>query len=247
MKKIICLLILINIFLYVSAKIVEIKNIVEVEKHFKKTKKLLVIFDIDNTIAESTKPEGGDQWFYAAIQYFQQQGLNYKETYNKILPLYIEFNKKNGIKLVEKEVVNVIQQLQKNNIPVIALTARSGSIIKTTINQLKNLAIDFSKGSIAHHVVSFEKFSIPALFQQGIIFCGDNNKGETLKKFLKQTNLKPKKIIFIDDKRKCLSQVESTLKNSSIKFIGLRYGFLDEKVKQFNFSEAMLSLPTNNY
>ncbi|HBR70675.1 TPA: hypothetical protein DIC20_01165 [Candidatus Dependentiae bacterium] len=230
-------------FLPTFSKIVEIENMIDALKYFETEKNILVVFDIDNTIAESTKPEGGDQWFYAAMQHFKNQGFNSQEAYDKVIPLYVEFNKKNGIKLVENKVVTTIQDLQNNNISVIALTARSKSIIKTTINQLKKLDVDFSKGSIAQKNVSFDKFSIPASFKSGIIFCGDNNKGKILKGFLKQTHLKPKKIIFLDDKRNCLSQVESTLKKDPIKFIGLRYGFLDKKVQKFKFTESMLKLP----
>jgi len=145
------------------------------------------------------------------------------------------------VKLVENNTSSIIQELQKF-CTVIALTARSKRIISTTINQLKELGVDFSQEKIAQKKINFEKFPYPTFFKGGIIFCSDNNKGKILKEFLKQTNLNPKKIIFVDDKEKCLTRVESALKNKHIKFTGLRYGFLDEKVKEFRFSSEMLSI-----
>jgi len=226
-------------FAFLQAKIVEIKKIEEANSYVSDQNKTLIIFDIDNTILEPTKPEGSDQWFYAAINYFQKQGLTYQQARNKVIPIYIELNRKNGVQLVEKEVVALIHSFQHRNIPVIALTSRSEPIKSITIKQLTSFNIDLEREPLNNKSFVFN-FKIPASFYHGILFCGDNNKDAILIEFLKQTTLKPGLIIFIDDKRHYLASVEKTLNKKNIPFIGLRYGYLDNKVNNFVFTEQML-------
>jgi hypothetical protein len=221
-----------------SAQIFEIKKIKDIHHYHNGENNILFVFDIDNTLAEATVGEGGSQWFDGALDYLSKKGLNKQETYNKVIPIYISLNKKNGIRLIENDTAQVISELQKKY-PVIALTARSKKIISTTIAQLKSLGIDFSRSTLAQKNIVFENFPYYATFKKGIIFCGDNNKGKVLKNFLKQTQLTPSKIIFTDDKKNCLANVEKSLKNKT-PFTGLRYGFLDEKVQNFRFHPSML-------
>ena len=222
-----------------NGTISEIKHITELKKYLCYPQNTLMIFDIDNTIIESSSTDGSDQWFYAAIAYFQDQGLTYKEAYNKVMPLYLDSNKKNGVKLVEKEIVELIQAFQKKGMLIIALTARSEPIKLTTVDQLNKLEIDFSKNEFNGREITF-KHKIPASFYKGILFCGDNNKGTILQDFLKQTNYKPSSIVFVDDKEFYLSCVEHALKETRIPFIGLRYSYLDHKVNNFQFNQEML-------
>ena len=44
----------------------------------------------------------------------------------------------------------------------------------------------------------------------------------------------PKKIVFIDDKEKNIIDMDEKIINYDIEYVGLRYGFLDEKIKNFN-------------
>ena len=233
-------LVLITLCVFFSSftKIFEIKNIKDIHNYHNGEHNILFVFDIDNTLAEATVDEGGSQWFDGALDYLSKEGFSPEQAYNKVIPIYVSLNKKNGIKLIEEETAQLITELQKTY-HVIALTARSRLIIPTTISQLKNLGIDFSKSPLAQKKVFFENFPYYATFKEGIIFCGDNNKGKILKEFLQQTELTPSKIIFTDDKKKCLTNVEKSLKGN-FKFIGLRYGFLDKKVQDFRFHSSML-------
>jgi len=229
------------LYIFSHGKIIDIQHINEINQYTDSSTNTLVIFDIDNTILEPTSAEGGDQWFYAAINHFKKQGLSYQEAYDKVMPIYTKLSKKNGVKLVEKEVVSIIHRLQKHKFLVIALTSRSQPIKETTINQLTSLNINLSNKQFDNKNFSFN-LKIPASFKSGILFCGDNDKGEILTKFLEQTSSKPNLIIFIDDKKQYLTSVKVALNKNNIPFIGLRYGYLDNKVNNFVFNKQTLSM-----
>ena len=48
----------------------------------------------------------------------------------------------------------------------------------------------------------------------------------------------PGHFVMYDDKGKHLARVQTAAKNLGVDFHGIRYGFLDEKVKQFNLKRA---------
>jgi Protein of unknown function (DUF2608). len=78
----------------------------------------------------------------------------------------------------------------------------------------------------------------PALLTDGIIFCNDNNKGQTLLKILENCNCKPQTIVFVDDKLGHLLDVEKECLLNKIQFIGIRYGRLDYITSQFDPERA---------
>lgn len=47
-----------------------------------------------------------------------------------------------------------------------------------------------------------------------------------------KTKLNPQAVVFVNDKQKPLEEMEEACAQKKIAFIGLRYGFLDRKVKK---------------
>ncbi|KKK55230.1 hypothetical protein LCGC14_3076640, partial [marine sediment metagenome] len=95
------------------------------------------------------------------------------------------------------------------------------------IKQLDSLKIDLSKTAPKKENLYFKN---GVLYKKGILFAKGIEKGRVLDQFLKKINFKPKSVIFIDDKLKYLDEVEKFCKKLKIKFLGLRYGYLDKKV-----------------
>lgn len=117
---------------------------------------------------------------------------------------------------------------------MIALTSRSLPLKERTIDQLQRLGVIFSN-MIEHDETGIQ--GLEALYAQGIIFCGSENKGAVLTSFLKQHGYAPKKIIFIDDKHKYLDAVQEHASQHSIEFFGIRYSGCDQKVKNYVLPE----------
>lgn len=103
------------------------------------------------------------------------------------------------------------------------LTHRQPLITQATIGQVASLGFDFIKTA-----PSQDSFVIPAahptLYLQGILFVGDyNKKGEIFLPFLSMIQRTPKKIVFIDDKRKNVEELEQALSKYGIEYVGVHY------------------------
>ncbi len=214
-----------------SAYIIEHDSITEVARHLEPNKKILILFDIDNTIAAPPSDLGSDQWFNDLVTICQQQGFEKKEAVKKAVELYHHIHAHIELKPIEAKTTAFIASLQKQNIPVLALTARS--FIERTFQQLKTIAIDFSPTALSTKIFDLS-LQHPASYQQGIIFCGNNNKGSVLCAFLDRIGYQPDKIIYVDDKEGNLKAVEQMLETRAIEFVGIRYSQLDERVKNIN-------------
>jgi uncharacterized protein DUF2608 len=207
-------------------------------------KNTLVILDIDNTIATLGQPFqwlGGDAWITYEINKLMQEGLSYKEATARILPFYFELTHFVELIPVEPTTITIIKQLQEAGITVIACTIRSIDIMYRTIEQLKMIGID-----LMHSAFGYEELSCHEprfCYKNGIIFCHGGNKGITLANVLEHFDHTPTKVIVIDDKEKYLHQIKNVL-NPEIEFIGIRYGYLDETVAQFDPIVAELEKQT---
>ena len=216
--------------------IVESKSITDIYTYIKPNeynKDLLVIFDIDNTIAITPTPLGSDQWFYAMKKTFVETGTTNQEAIDLLLPQYIHIQRNTWLIPVEKNTISVIHTLQKQGVSVIALTARSFELAHRTIEQLHHMGIYFTKTDPYECPITYGNKK-PGIYIDGIIFSGNYDKGEMLINWLKQSKYRPKKIIFIDDKLKNLHSVEKALHNRDYPFIGIRYGYADEQVHNFS-------------
>lgn len=195
----------------------------------------LLVFDIDNTIAETYPTEhGGDQWFFAMVDYHMKQGYEYYDAVKAVIPLYAELQNKTQLTLIEPFIIELMRDLKKKGIKIIALTARPSLLLECVIQQLKEIGIIFD---------DFESIMIDGYqndhycMQKGIIASGllGNKKGEVLFEILKHLNFIPETLIYIDDKKKHVANVISEAEKRNIKkIIGIRYSRLDEKVRSYS-------------
>ena len=177
-----------------------------------------IFFDLDNTVMESVLELGGDQWFTHLMRHVpaDQQA---------VLSLYYAVQAHVRTQAVEPEIVMIIKALQAIGLPVFALTARGPTILQSTIRQLGDIGIDFSNHGME-------------LPHSGIICCNGQNKGDALAQFLNQFTQRPRHLVMFDDKHPHLLHVQRAAESLNINYSGFRYGFLDEKVSQFDITKA---------
>jgi FMN phosphatase YigB (HAD superfamily) len=213
------------------ALIVESDQLADVRKHL--VPNCLLMFDIDNTLAHPNGLIGSDEWFVHMIEQQKEQGKDFIQALNNVLPIYYEVQLKVPLQLIEQSTPQLLAELQKEGIDVIALTARSLPLVNRTIEQLSAIDIDFSHNHIGP-VFVLRNAPHLYMYKRGILFSGDNNKGEALVDFLDYCDVKPEKIIFVDDKLHNLHKVEAIVEQRNISFVGIRYGRLDEHVQNFD-------------
>jgi histidinol phosphatase-like enzyme len=243
-KKLFTLLLILSVYTkFALAEIIETTDFSAIETYLQAADSdTLVIFDIDEVIIETTdailKPQHK--------KHFLKFEEELSERYSKEQALYLRsiiYDEEN-IKLVQEKILNTLNDLQNRNVKTIAITyiatGPRGRIAKFEdwgLARLTKLDIDFSKlNNLKDHKYSEipSKYGVP-LTKNGVTFTALAEKGVLLDAILKHNNIKPRKIIFIDDKLNNLKSVESTCNNLNIPFIGIQYtAVINSKEWKFN-------------
>ena len=217
-----------------SSSITDIYQHIAPEEYHKDT---LLVFDIDNTLATKPTDFNSDHWVDAMAQRNVSEGCSFSDAFYAVLPIYYQVQMHTWLTPVEKETVTVLKDLQAKGLTIISLTARDLYIAYRTLEQLAQIDISFTNSS-PQKIVTPYGAPRPALYLEGIIFCGGANKGEVLSHWLDQTNYHPQKIIFVDDKLKNIHTVKQAIQTRTSPFIGIRYGHLDERVKNIDLAQT---------
>ncbi|MBA3661952.1 MAG: DUF2608 domain-containing protein [Gammaproteobacteria bacterium] len=204
----------------------------------------VIIFDLDNTVIESTQALCSDQWFVGLLKYAATMITDEAEVRTLVLSIYHAAQHYAKMQKVEKNTLKIINALQAIGLPVIALTARSTSIAEPTLRQLKDIDLAFSKNLYPKSLAIHNNENKSSTYRDGIIFCDGCNKGAILINFFKQIGFRPLHIVMVDDQLKNLNTVQSFLEPSGIPFAGLRYAFLDLKTQQVDLLAANQQLQT---
>jgi hypothetical protein len=204
---------------------------------YAQNQKTLVVFDLDNTLVYANQDLGSDAWFFDVLNEKIASGLSREEALAIVLPMYYEVSNHITLSSVEPDSPAVLSTLQNNGIPTVALTTRSLPLVERTKIQVQDAGFNFAACKLFAKDLTLELVK-PALLTHGIIFCNDNNKGQTLLKMLEACNFKPETIVFIDDKLSHLVDVEKECLLNKIQFIGIRYGKLDSIATQFDAKRA---------
>ncbi len=206
--------------LEVEAKIVETSHIEDVLPLIDEDTWFLV--DLDNCLFEAAQALGHANWFYDELQQRMQKGMSREDAIREAYPDWIKIQKACRIKPLDNNFVPILLMLQNKGIVIMGLTHRQPSVADSTFRQVTSLGFDFLTTA-----PSKECFVVPSktptLYSQGILFVGDyNKKNDVFEPFLSIINQKPKKIVFIDDKRKNVEELEK-LTSNGIDYIGVHY------------------------
>lgn len=190
------------------------------------TSETLVLCDVDNTLIESTLHLGSAQWrkhLRNKMEGFDNTEVLVEKFWRFVQPLI-------PVKPVDAQTIDVIETLKASNITVLGLTGRDPVEAEHTEDQLEEQGIvlsNFHEGIELHT-------SNPALYQNSVIYAGDNTKAEALFAFFKQTGYMPKKILFIDDRKDQIHDLEKCVEARGIAFVGIRFSGADARVKEFD-------------
>lgn len=227
--------------------IVESDHVLDLKKYIK-DRATLVVFDLDQVVIRGPHDFSGDLMFSHVIGSALKRGLSIDDAIGEFLPIYVEIQRNIQMELCEEVVRDFIAELQRQHIPVIALTSRSVPIEERTIEILRNLGIDFSKNAPSGYTIDLS-LTDPSFYKQGIIFTGQNHKGHLLIKFLDHLEIVPSRVIFINDKEKYLHEIGESMDERGIDYVGIRYGYTDNDVANFNpmLAKAQLNAFLKNY
>lgn len=203
-----------------SAEIIQTNRIEEVLFHVDET--TWVLFDIDNTLIETVTHAGRMEWFDHVVEKLMvEEGLDRSTADVLLYPKWVAIMELCRIQTPEEQTAHLVKLIQRKSEASLALTARPPTLAKLTLRHLDEVKIDFS-----HHTpqaVSLET-PHPTHFENGVLFASMlNSKGALFRQFLEKSDKKPKKILFIDDARHHLEQMELELQKLGITFTGFHY------------------------
>lgn len=225
---------------------VESKDIKVVDNYLSPQSKCLVIFDLDNTVFEAAQEKDlGDHQLAALINWGNANvgPANKEFVLRWALQQWFKAQETMTIKPVEEGAPAYICSLQEKGFGVMVLTARGWPTIERTFYFLKSLSLDFSLSAPLSTVRRLDKAAQredeTPQYIKGVLFCGGSqNKDWALKAVLDGSKEKKwDKIIFIDDKESNVRAVQKTVEQLGIDYVGIRYGYLDEKVRQFQLDQ----------
>ncbi len=127
--------------------------------------------------------------------------------------------------LVEEQTPALVSLLQSKGYPVMALTANLTGAIgelpsfeRYRLDILQQLGFNFTDSAPYTEAITFNEFpayrgNYPQFIQGALFANGDSaDKGELLAAFIKKTGLCPDRVVFIDDRKENLADVESALR-----------------------------------
>ena len=207
-------------FVGIEAKVIESRHIEEVLPLIDDETWFLV--DLDNCLFEGAQALGHANWFYEEVQERLERGMSRDEALADFYPNWIKTQKICRVKPLEEGFVPGLLKLQHEGVVIMGLTHRQPSIVDATLQQVSSLGFDFSKTAPYPKGCEVAAQS-PAWYASGILFVSDyNRKIDVFKQFLIQIGRKPRKVLFIDDKKKNVEELES-LSHDGIEYIGVHY------------------------
>ncbi len=235
-------LVLVSIFFSFScfAQVIETATTAEALAHADSD--TLLIFDLDNTIVMPAQTLGGEEWFDYLVEEDLKKGTEKSVAIERALKIWNQVMLTTKVVPAEKSAPEQIAAKQRAGTKTMALTARPPELAAVTHKQLNSVGIHLDKNTVTKETVTVAGVE-PAPFKRGVMFVGaQNNKGDILVKFLNALNLKPKKIVFVDNKQKHVDAVEKALAGSGIDYVGCRLGVTDAKIAAFDTELADIQL-----
>lgn len=195
-----------------------------------------VFFDIDETLIISACSLGSTPWWDHCINKFLQANVDPIKVHAYFQPIVEKIIKCVPFKPVEEVTPGIILGIQKQNIPVFGLTMRSRTSLLTQDMDL------ITKDHLQSVNINFDRFSplkktpeeISDFFAYGVIFTEYMPKGPFLIKFLDSVDLRPSKIVFVDDRISQLQSVEKAVMEKGLIFEGFHYKAAHEQCRFFN-------------
>ncbi|MFL5783837.1 MAG: DUF2608 domain-containing protein [Bacteriovoracaceae bacterium] len=203
--------------------------------------RVLVVFDIDNTLLTARQQLGSDQWFE-----WQSDAIARKTpeaaftTFDELLEAQANFYQLSKMELTQPDLPQLVQQLKTNGHSIFLLTSRGPNLRNVTERELTRNGLKFGDKTIMKGIA--EEFMEPPFkmnvsFQNGIFMTAGHHKGEALQYLVKKSGRTFDAIVFADDLEKHTTRVGQTFANSSQpEVVTFRYGRIDSTVSDFRSS-----------
>lgn len=216
----------------IAMSIIKIKSIIKVLDFINKD--TLMLWDIDNTIMQPIDIAGSDSWFSYRFSEIQKKEKDKNIAISQLLDEQYLSWQENKFTPIEDSSVAVVCATQEIAKHTISVTARGILCCYNTIHWLRKLGISLMDKKFTNCIIPTEKkdrydnlfFSGHPGFAHGIMFCGGMDEGMLIEKLFKiYPDLKSNDIVFVNDTKSRLEEVQRYCLKNNIKYTGLHYTY----------------------
>lgn len=182
-------------------------------------------FDIDYTLMAAQNEFGSAEWFNYLIDDDVAKGKTEIESNEKWYPVWMKAQAFNEIEMMDENLKNIFDKIEKENLPVIAISSRQPVCMDLTLQQLRKLKFAINKSPVSQHAFDFDA-ALPVAYRSGVLLTNNNGKGKIFLQWFLQNKhrlAKIKRIIFVDDILKNVESMAQAAKQLNLEFVGLRY------------------------
>jgi hypothetical protein len=205
--------------------------------------RVLVVFDIDNTILAMEQGLGADQWYEWQKELADDDRCNVRYVGNRFAVQGALFFA-SAMRLTQHDAAQQVKTIQESGIPVIALTSRGPEYRLPTFRELRRNGYSFSHSAIGpagDDILPFMPVENGHLsrYEDGVFMTAGQHKGQMLYALLHKTGTAmPAVIVVADDKQENLDAVKDTFRALDIPVHAWRYNREDENVASFDPERA---------
>ncbi len=223
-----------------------IDNLNFVKEHAKSDKinkdSTLIIFDIDDTLLESTNFVGSGKWYNwqrgRAVQDKQGKTFNIQKEQQflcifRTLGTLFEIG---STKLTQPDSAQIVNELKSYDLMI--LTSRTTKYRDATERELRRNGITLKDKHLlkTNTLLSFDlddnNRQAKVTYANGIVMSSGLNKGMVLRTILKKLNKKYKHIYFVDDSEKNIVNMQKEWQSDSVKINIFHYTKVDKSISK---------------
>ena len=228
---------------YESADLADVaKNALQLSQQVG-TQKILVVFDIDNTLLAMEQGLGSDQWYDWQKELSDKDHCNPNNVGDRFAvqgALYFA----SAMRPTQPDANLQVKAIQAQGIPVIALTSRGLDYRLQTFRELRRNGFNFTASAIGP-VGGYDEPFIPvekgrlSRYEDGVFLTAGQHKGEMLYALLQKTTTPmPAVIVMADDKQNNLDAIKETFSALNIPVHSWRITSEDQNVSGFDVTRA---------
>ncbi len=207
------------------------------------TDRVLVVFDIDNTLMAMKQGLGSDQWYDWQSRLQLTDPCDARLVSDRLAVQGALFYV-SAMRPTQADAAELVQRLQDDGLKVIALTSRGPDFRLATFRELRRNGFSFYASAIGPERGYPEVF-VPAggtrdaRYEDGVFMTAGQNKGTMLRALLDKTGTPwPAVIVMADDKERNLRAVMETFQGSGTTVHAWRYSREDGAVNSFDRDKA---------
>jgi hypothetical protein len=207
------------------------------------TERVLVVFDIDNTLMAMEQGLGSDQWYDWQSKLQLADPCDARLVGDRLAVQGALFYV-SAMRPTQADAAQLVQRLQDDGLNVIALTSRGPDFQLATFRELRRNGFSFYESAIGPRRGYPDDFvpeggSRNARYEDGVFLTAGQHKGDMLHALLEKTGTpSPAIIVMADDKERNLQAVLESFKGTGTAVHAWRYTREDGAVSSFDREKA---------